>query len=116
MKGDFNTARRTLRTSNSNLNIVAINGCCYGQENNPDKGSYSKFCGQKFWEFISGDSSLYLKIIEPLGHRARERNEDFMVSYSKMINKFTREFSETFCKADGSIDWNALVKFNSGSK
>ncbi|MBA3284007.1 MAG: cytosolic protein [Nitrosopumilus sp.] len=112
---DFKTAKRTLRTSNSQLNVVAVNGCCYGRDNQPDKGDYFKYCGQKFWEFISGDRELFTKIIEPLGHQAKERNDDFIISYSKMINLFTKEFADTFCKNDGSIDWDKLVRFNSAS-
>jgi len=42
-----------------------------------DKGDYLKKCGQSFWAFISGDDDLYTTIIEPLGHRAKERNEAF---------------------------------------
>jgi hypothetical protein len=110
---DFRTAKKTLRTSNSKLNVVAVNGCCYGRDNSSDKGEYYKFCGQKFWEFISGDSELYTKIIEPLGHKAKERNDDFIESYAKMINKFIKEFTIEFCKEDGEIDWEKLVKFNS---
>jgi hypothetical protein len=110
---DFKTAKKTLRTSNSQLNVVAVNGCCYGRENKFDKGEYFKYCGQKFWEFISGDPELYTKIIEPLGHKAKERNDDFMVSYSQMINKFTKEFANEFCKDNGDIDWDKLVRFNS---
>lgn len=30
-----------------------------------------------------------------------------------MINKFTREFADTFCKDNGDIDWDKLVRFNS---
>jgi len=115
MIADFKTAKKTLRTSNSQLNIVAVNGCCYGRDNNPDKGDYFKYCGQKFWEFISGDTDFYTKIIEPLGHQAKERNDDFMQSYAQMINKFTKEFADTFCKDDGSIDWDKLVRFNSAT-
>ena len=111
---DFRTAKKTLRTGNSKLNIVAINGCCYGRDNLSDKGEYFKYCGQKFWAFISGDNELYTKIIEPLGHKAKERNDDFIASYSKMINKFTKEFAVEFCKEDGEIDWEKLVRFNSG--
>ena len=37
MISDFKTAKKTLRTSNSNLNIVAVNGCCYGKEKTCDK-------------------------------------------------------------------------------
>ena len=113
MIADFKTAKRTLRTSNSHLNIVAINGCCYGRDNNPDKVDYFKYCGQKFWEFISGNKNLYIEIIEPLGHRAKEKNDDFMKSYSQMINKFTKEFANEYCKNNGDIDWKKLVKFNS---
>lgn len=112
---DFKTAKKTLRTSNSQLNIVAVNGCCYGRDNQPDKGDYFKYCGQKFWEFMSGDTDFYTKIIEPLGHQAKERNDDFMQSYAQMINKFTKEFADTFCKNDGSIDWDKLVRFNSAT-
>lgn len=70
-------------------------------------------------DLFFGDSkvqlkNLYTKIIEPLGHQAKERNDDFIQSYSQMINKFTREFAETFCKNDGSINWEKLVQFNSG--
>jgi hypothetical protein len=110
----FNTARKTLRTSNSRLNIVCVNGCCYGKDNNPDKGAYYKYCGQAFWEFIGGDENIYTDIIEPLGYKAKERNDDYMVKYSQMINRFTKEFIELFCDNSGSIDWHKLVKFNSG--
>ena len=115
MRADFKTAQKTLRTSNSQLNITAVNGCCYGRDNNSDKGDYFKYCGQKFWEFVSGDTDLYTKIIEPLGHQAKERNDDFMQSYSQMINKFTKEFADTFCLDNGSIDWDKLVRFNSAT-
>jgi hypothetical protein len=113
MKDDFITAQKALRTSNSKLAIKAINGCCYGRDNKPDKGDYFKYCGQRFWEFISGNAQLYLEIIEPLGHKAKERNDEFQVAYAQMINKFTRDFANNFCKENGDIDWEKLVKTNS---
>ncbi|KPK96104.1 cytosolic protein [bacterium SM23_31] len=112
MRDNFNKAKRVLRTSKSSLNIVAINGCCYGIDNKPDKGDYFKYCGQKFWELISGNTDLYVRIIEPLGYKAKEKNEEFIEEYAQIINKFTLEFSQDFCK-DGKIDWEALVRFNS---
>ncbi|KAF0139721.1 MAG: cytoplasmic protein [Stygiobacter sp.] len=71
-----------------------------------------QLCGQRFWEFISGNSNLYTEIIEPLGHKAKEKNEEFLEAYSKLINKFTVDFSNEFC-TDYSIDWKKLVEFNS---
>lgn len=105
MKASFNTAKRTLRTSNSKLAVIAVNGCCYGRNNKPDRGDYFKYCGQMFWEFISGDNNLYLELIEPLGHKAKEKNDDFLNSYSQMINKFTKQFTAEFCTNDGAINW-----------
>jgi len=116
MRTDFKTAKKTLRTSNSKLVVVAVNGCCYGRDNNPDKGDYFKYCGQLFWEFVSGDSSLFTEIIKPLGHKAKDKNDDFIKSYSQMINKFTKEFANSFCKNNGEIDWVKLVRFNSAKK
>ncbi len=115
MVSDFKVAKKTLRTSNSGLIIVAINGCCYGRDNNSDKGDYFKYCGQKFWEFISGETNLYIEIIEPLGHNAKEKNDEFLKSYSQMINKFTREFGNEFCNRSGAIEWEKLVIFNSST-
>jgi hypothetical protein len=114
MEADFKTAKKTLRTSNSKVEVIAVNGCCYGKDRKPDKGDYFKYCGQQFWEFISGDSKLYIDIVEPLGHKAKEKNDDFIISYSRMINKFTKEFSNDFCLSNGDIDWDKLVRFNSG--
>ena len=88
MISDFKTAKKTLRTSNSQINVVAINGCCYGKENNPDKGDYFKYCGQEFWEFISGNKDLYTELIEPLGHQAKEKILTYLrLSICKLLNK-----------------------------
>jgi len=114
MENDFISAQKTLLTSNSKLNIRCINGCCYGKSKNTNKGLYYKYCGQEFWEFIGGNENIYLDIIEPLGHKARERNEEYMEQYAQMINKFTKEFVNLFCDNNGIIDWNKLVKYNSG--
>jgi hypothetical protein len=114
MKDDFKRAKRIRGTNTKGIRAVAVNGCCYGKDDNPDKGDYLKLCGQRFWEFISGDENLYTDIIEPLGHKAKEKNEQFQVEYAKVINKFTFEFSNEYCAPDGSILWNNLVRFNSG--
>ena len=116
MKDDFKRAKRILGTNTSALKVIAVNGCCYGKDNKPDKGDYLKLCGQRFWEFISGDENLYTEIIEPLGYKAKEKNEEFAEEYSKVINKFTLEFAIEYCDKSGSILWKKLVKFNSGKE
>lgn len=114
MRDNFKKATRIARTGKSKLDIRAVNGCCYGRDESPDKGDYQKLCGQRFWEFISGNVNLYIDIIEPLGHQAKQRNEDFDRAYAKVVNGFTENFIADFC-VDGVIDWPRLVKFNSAA-
>jgi hypothetical protein len=113
MISDFKSAEKTLRTGNSQMNIVCVNGCCYGRDNNPDKGTYYKYCGQRFWEFIGGNENIYTDIIEPLGHTAKEKNNDYMEKYAQMVNRFTKEFIDLFCDNNGKINWKGLVEYNS---
>ncbi len=115
MREDFKRAARVLRTSNSSVHVNAVNGCCYGRDSRPDKGDYFKYCGQHFWEFVSGDPDMYTEIIEPLGHKAKEKNESFDKQYAKVINQFTQLFMEHFC-TNGEIIWEELVKFSSSKE
>lgn len=116
MKSDFMVARKSLRTSNSGLQVTAVNGCCYGTDPKPDKGDYFKYCGQKFWGFISGDENMFTDIIEPLGTSAKQKNNAFLQAYSRQMNIFTKQFTDEYCATNGSIDWEKLVRFNSGSR
>lgn len=113
MKTDFISAKKTLRSSNSQLDIVAVNGCCYGKKKRSDDGQYYLYCGQEFWEFISGNAQLYTELIEPLGHKAREKNEEFQEEYCGMINLFTKDFNNNYLTSGGKINWIKLVQLNS---
>jgi hypothetical protein len=117
MIDQFDSARKRLSTSGGTGSIICVNGCCYGksreQSEYKSKGNYYKKCGKRFWELISGEPDLYLKIIEPLGHEAAEKNNEFKTSYGSLVNRLTKEFLNDFCRADGSIDWEKLLIFNS---
>lgn len=115
MQADFKTAKKILGTNASKTNVVAVNGCCYGREATADKGDYIKLCGQSFWEFISGNPNLYTEIIEPIGHKAKEKNEEYLKSYAQIVNTFTGEFLKDFCD-DGVVNWKRIVEFNSSTK
>ncbi len=115
MVDNFRKAKRILGTNIGRQKVIAVNGCCYGKTRVADQGDYLKLCGQQFWEFISGNPNLYIDIIEPLGHQAKERNEAFQTEYAKVITRFTGEFIADFCTPDGAIIWEEVLKFNSGS-
>lgn len=113
MKDNFKRAAKILRTNSRHSKIEAVNGCCYGIDNRPEKDGYLKLCGQRFWEFVSNNPQLYIDIVEPLGHEAKERNEEFLTAYGALITKFTVQFAGDFCDPTGAIDWGKLVRFNS---
>ncbi len=114
MRDNFATAIKHLENENKGKKVIAVNGCCYGRENQIQKTDYKKLCGQRFWEFISGDNNLYIDIIEPLGHKAKQQNEDFQIAYAQIINKFTLDFALQFCD-NGIINWEKLVQYNSST-
>lgn len=115
MVQNFDRARRIAGRQEK---VIAINGCCYGQGTKPDKtkGSYTKLCGQDFWNLISGEPHLYQKIIEPLGYKAKQRNEEFEQEFACLQTLFTAEFTKDYCLPDGAVDWDKIVAINSSAK
>lgn len=123
MASNFKTVREYLRQNGETMEIIGVNGCMYGVDENPWKQnnedselSYYKYCGQRFWEFISGDKDLYLRIIQPLGEEARKRSEEYDNLYNGKINELTSMFSANFIGDDNQIDWVKLIRYVSSSK
>jgi len=63
MRDNFRKARKILAANMGNYRIITVNGCCYGKDAKPEKGDYLKLCGQRFWEFISGNENLYMTLL-----------------------------------------------------
>jgi hypothetical protein len=75
-----------------------------------------KIVGQNFWYLISENPNLYTDIIEPIGYRAYEHNENFHTERKKIVGRFSHEIHEKFFDPkSGLIDWVKLVQFNSGN-
>ncbi len=58
---------------------------------------------------------MYTEIIVPIGYKAKEHNEAFLIEKSKVVKRFTNTFIRDFCDSSGAIDWVRLVEFNSGN-
>lgn len=92
-------------------------GYCYGKKNDSGRGKpkmYQELAGKRFWEELTGDEEFYIKIIDYMGTMPEQYVAEYKESYNKAANRLVREFSNSFCKEDGSIDWEKLVEFNSG--
>src|SRR5207245_11036538 len=96
--------------------VVAVTAPAYGKTRAADQAHYLRLCRQEFWDSISGNPNLYIDIIQPPGHKAKERNEAFQAEYAKVITRFTGEFIAEFCTPGGAIVWEKVLKLNSGSE
>ena len=75
---------------------------------------YRDLAGQEFWEELTGDPDFYLMLIRHMQSEvARKHREEYTEAWNKAHNRYLREFIELFCDEDGTIDWEALVRFNS---
>ena len=96
---------------------VAYIGYCYGKKKESGRGKpkmYQELAGKQFWAELTGDDNFYIKIINFMDTLPEKYIASYKESYNKAFNRLVREFSNDFCKSDGSIDWNKLVEFNSG--
>ena len=118
MQDNFKQATKIYRQGANALRIECVNGCCYGKQKPgaEDRGDYRRLYGQRFWEFITGDSEIYTRIIEPIGEKARERNDEFRARYELAVDACTEEFRKRFCDASNTIQWQQLVEFISAPK
>ncbi len=92
-------------------------GYCYGKKKDSGRGKpkiYQELAGKNFWWKLTGEEDFYIKLIEYMGDLPEKYVARFQESYMKASNRLVREFSNNFCAEDGSIDWEKLVKFNSG--
>ncbi len=92
-------------------------GYCYGKKRDSGRGKpkiYQELAGKRFWTELTGDEKFYIKIIGYMGTMPEKYVADYKESYNKAANRLVREFSNSFCQEDGSIDWEKLVEFNSG--
>jgi hypothetical protein len=111
----FASTATRLKQSNRKVNVQPILGICYGRTRTAYLRGYLKVVGQNFWYLISENKSLYTDIVEPVGYRAKEHNEAFLLERGGVINRLTKEFVDCFCDPNGIIDWVKLVQFNSGN-
>ncbi len=118
MKKNFKVARRLIQSElGTEKEIIAVNGCIYGRDNQPYKinkvdgeMTYHKLCGQSFWELISGDDQLYKKLIQPLDEEAKKQDETFKALYVSKINEITKDIVDLFYTKN-DLDWDKIVDY-----
>ena len=111
---NFQKAQR--RVSQAHKAFIPVIGYGYGKKKavRGRERFYQELAGKDFWEWLTGDSDFYTKLITFMGTKPDEYAKEFDEAYSKAENRLVRAFTNKFCKEDGSIDWDKLIQFNSG--
>jgi Type II restriction endonuclease EcoO109I len=114
-KQDFRRAVQVMKQSKLAGEVLPVLGICYGNFRTRHTGEFLHIGGQSFWHLLSGDTNLYVEIIEPLGHEAQRYDDEFKQHVANVTNRLTHEFTEQFCQPNGAIDWPKLVAAVSGN-
>jgi hypothetical protein len=98
-------------------NFHPIIGYGYGVKRSSDKGIakfYTELAGQEYWAELTGDQEFYIKLIHYMEDLPETYIGQFNDAYLKASNRLLKEFTNEYCQDDGSIDWDKLVRTNSG--
>lgn len=111
---NFQSAQK--RAQQAHKAFIPVVGYGYGKKKVKVENEkfYKELAGKDFWEWLTGDPTFYTKIIAYMGTKPDEFAARFEDSYNKAENRMIRDFTTKYCKDDGSIDWDKLIKFNSG--
>lgn len=110
----FHTAVAVIRQQSQNERVEPVLGICYSKKRTSFNHGIMTVHGQRFWELLTDNKDFYTEIVEPIGYRAKEHNDNFYEEKSRILNLFTQEFMDKYCE-DGVINWERLVSFNSGN-
>lgn len=109
-EADFGTALKVYKQrKGQKTQADAIMGICYGKTRTNRVRGALKLVGQNFWTFISGNKDLYKDIIEPIGYKAKEHNENYDKALGIVTNKLTQAFLDEYT-IEGEIDWGSLIE------
>jgi hypothetical protein len=93
-----------------------ILGCSYGKRKSAPttKRRYRLVAGQAFWEELTGDPDFYLKLIRLMKDYPEQYRQQYEQEWAKAVNRFTLDLLKDFASEDGELDWEKIVRFNSG--
>ncbi len=89
-------------------------GYGYGRKAAPKKATVvDRVAGEKFWNLLTGEQDFYLRIADAIGVHSIGHGAVYRKAFDHKCNSLVKEFCADFVAADGTIQWNKIVKFNS---
>jgi hypothetical protein len=112
---EFMKARNIAQKTKKQFDALLAAGYGNKRRDPTSESIYRIRCGQEFWEELTGDEDFYLLLHKGMGEKPISHKRDHDALFAKLVNRFTKQFLDEF-SLDGEIDWDKLVKFNSGKK
>lgn len=118
MNRQFDELRRRLDSHLRRMGkyFEPILGAAYGRKDVAPSGKrrYRLVAGQSFWRELTGDADFYIKLVRLMQEYPREHRRAFEKEWNRAVNRLGRYLLTEFADAEGNIDWEKLVAFNSG--
>lgn len=113
---EFNSLRQRMHKIHKQFDPIL--GHCYGKRASNRKGkfSYRVVSGQALWEELTGDDNFYISLIELMRDYPADHRKQFEKEWANALNRFEKEFLNNFDNPDGSINWERLLRYNSGKE
>ena len=115
MDDEFRTLRSRVSKLHKQFDAVLAHSYGYIGTSNTTQYIYRRCAGQEFWQEITGDPDFYLQLCHLMGNYPSAHRLMYEEEKAKAVNRFTLEFLNDFSTPDGGIDWDAFLRFNSGS-
>ncbi len=97
--------------------VDSIVGYAYGRKKSSENNKFvfREIAGQAFWMEITGDKDFYLELMHHIGRIATLHEKEFEEEWNKSVNKVYKLFMDVFGNTDGSINWDSIIRYNSGA-
>lgn len=117
MNDEFQELQNRLRQHLKSLGkqFDPILGSAYGSRDSAPtkKRLFRTLAGQAFWKEITGDPDFYIRLVQLMREHPSKHRLEYKEEWDKAINRFAKELLNQFAKEDGSLDWEAIVRYNS---
>ncbi|HZS77264.1 MAG TPA: PmeII family type II restriction endonuclease [Ktedonobacteraceae bacterium] len=113
---EFKTLRSRLLKLHKQFDALLGHGYGRKYSDPTDNRIYRIRSGQAFWEELTGDPDFYIKLIDLMRDYPKRHRDEFEEEWAKARTRFIQDFLNNFGNPDGSINWERLLRYNSGKE
>jgi len=99
-----------LKITASGLASEIVVGLLNAHMNVRDETIFREVFSEAVASVTSGGKTSLNKLVRAVKLEATEYEEKFEIAWARAVNRFTAQFLEDFCSADGAIDWEKLAR------